>query len=74
MVSWSLDACRACGAVRAIVVAVPAGREQMLFEGMARGAHPDTLDVLNHLGDHHPDKQIAKAARTAAHKASSRQG
>ena len=54
--------------------AVPVGREQMLFEGMARGAHPDTLDVLNHLGDHHPDKQIAKAARTAAHKASSRQG
>jgi len=54
--------------------AVPVGREPMLFEGMARGAHPDTLDVLNHLGDHHPDKQIAKAARTAAHKASSRQG
>jgi 2-C-methyl-D-erythritol 4-phosphate cytidylyltransferase len=27
MVSWSLDACRACGVVRAIVVAVPAGHE-----------------------------------------------
>ena len=54
--------------------AVPAGREQMLFDGMARGAHPDTVEVLNHLGEHHPDKQIAKAARTAAHKASSRQG
>jgi hypothetical protein len=54
--------------------AVPAGREQMLFEGMARGAHPDTLDVLNHLGEYHPDQQIAKAARTAAHKVSSRQG
>ncbi|HEY6497509.1 MAG TPA: hypothetical protein VIZ43_29880 [Trebonia sp.] len=52
--------------------AVPAGREQMLFEGMARGTHPDTVDVLTHLGDHHPDKQIAKAARTAAHKAASR--
>lgn len=53
--------------------AVPAGREQMLFDGMARGAHPDTVEVLNHLGEYHPDKQIAKAARTAAHKASSRQ-
>jgi hypothetical protein len=51
--------------------AVPAGREQMLFDGMARGTHPDTVDVLNHLGEHHPDKAIAKAARTAAHKAAS---
>jgi hypothetical protein len=54
--------------------AVPAGREQMLFEGMARGEHPDTVAVLNHLGEHHPDKQVAKAARTAAHKAASRRG
>jgi 2-C-methyl-D-erythritol 4-phosphate cytidylyltransferase len=30
MVSWSLDACRACGMVRAIVVAVPAGHEHGL--------------------------------------------
>jgi hypothetical protein len=52
--------------------AVPAGREQMLFDGMARGAHPETENVLNYLGEHHPDKQIAKAARTAAHKAASR--
>jgi hypothetical protein len=52
--------------------AVPVGREQMLFEGMARGAHPETEGVLNHLGEYHPDKQIAKAARTAAHKAASR--
>jgi hypothetical protein len=53
--------------------AVPAGREQMLFDGMARSAHPDTMDVLEHLGEYHPDKQIAKAARSAAHKAASRQ-
>jgi len=52
--------------------AVPAGREQMLFDGMARSEHPDTIDVLDHLGEHHPDKQIAKAARGAAHKAASR--
>ena len=54
--------------------AVPAGREQMLFDGMARGEHPDTVEVLNHLGEHHPDKQVAKAARAAAHKAASRLG
>jgi hypothetical protein len=41
---------------------------------MARGEHPDTVAVLNHLGEHHPDKQVAKAARTAAHKAASRRG
>ena len=54
--------------------AVPDGREQMLFEGMARSDHPDTVEVLNHLGEHHPDKQVAKAARAAAHKAASRRG
>jgi hypothetical protein len=52
--------------------AVPAGREQLVFEGMARGAHPDSVLVLTHLGEHHPDKQVAKAARTAAHRAASR--
>ena len=54
--------------------AVPAGREQMLFDGMARSAHPGTAEVLHHLGEYHPDRQVAKAARTAAHKAASRRG
>lgn len=54
--------------------AVPAGREGMLFEGMARSDHPDAVDVLTHLGEYHPDKQVAKAARGAAHKAASRRG
>jgi len=54
--------------------AVPAGREQMLFDGMARSAHPGTAEVLRHLGEYHPDRQVAKAARTAAHKAASRRG
>jgi hypothetical protein len=54
--------------------AVPAGREQMLFDGMARSGHPATAEVLHHLGEHHPDRQVAKAARTAAHKAASRRG
>jgi len=52
--------------------AVPVGQETPLFEAMARSAHPDAEDVLNHLGRHHPDRQVAKAARTAAHKAASR--
>ena len=54
--------------------AVPAGREQMLFDGMARSDHPGTAEVLHHLGEYHPDRQVAKAARTAAHKAASRRG
>jgi hypothetical protein len=52
--------------------AVPVGQEVALFDAMARSAHPDAEDVLNHLGRHHPDKQVSKAARTAAHKAASR--
>jgi hypothetical protein len=52
--------------------AVPPGQENALFDAMARSAHPDAEDVLGHIGRHHPDKQVAKAARTAAHKAASR--
>jgi hypothetical protein len=52
--------------------AVPLGQETELFEAMARGAHPEAEFVLNHLGKYHPDKNVAKAARTAAHKAASR--
>jgi hypothetical protein len=49
--------------------AVPPGQEAALFDAMARSAHPDVVEVLNHIGRYHPDKGIAKAARTAAHKA-----
>jgi len=52
--------------------AIPAGQEAAIFEMMSRGSHPDTVDVLNHVGRHHPDKQVAKAARTAAYRATSR--
>jgi hypothetical protein len=52
--------------------AVPLGQETELFEAMARGSHPDAESVLAHLGKYHPDKNVAKAARTAAHKAASR--
>jgi hypothetical protein len=52
--------------------AVPAGGEAALFDAMSRGVHPDAVTVLNHVGKYHPDKRVAKAARTAAHKAASR--
>ena len=53
--------------------AIPAGQEAAVFDIMGRGPHPDTLDVLTHIGRYHPDKVVAKAARTAAHKAAGRQ-
>jgi hypothetical protein len=52
--------------------AVPAGGEAALFDAMSRGDHPDAVAVLNHVGKYHPDKRVAKTARTAAHKAASR--
>ena len=52
--------------------AVPLGQETELFDAMARGGHPEAENVLRHLGKYHPDKNVAKAARTAAHKAASR--
>jgi hypothetical protein len=52
--------------------AVPAGQEAVVFDLMWRGSHPDVIEVLQHIGKHHPDKQVAKAARNAAHKATSR--
>jgi hypothetical protein len=51
---------------------VPAGEEAMLLEMIARTDHPDAIEVLRHVGKHHPDKRIAKDARTAAHRAESR--
>lgn len=52
--------------------AVPHGSETTLFEAMWRSSHPNARDVLNHVGRYHPDKRVAKAARTAAYKAASR--
>jgi hypothetical protein len=53
--------------------AVPAGQEQEVLAVAWRLPHPETHDVLALVGTHHPDKQVAKAARTAAHKARSGQ-
>jgi hypothetical protein len=52
---------------------VPEGEEATLFGMMARAGHPDTVDVLRHIGRHHPDAAIAKEARDAVHRAQSRQ-
>jgi len=57
---------------RRLSEAVPAGRELAAFEMMARVPHPDATAVLTVIGRHHPDKNIAKAARKAAYKAASR--
>jgi hypothetical protein len=54
--------------------AVPAGQEQEIFDVMWRLPHPSAGEVLSLLGTHHPDKQIAKAARKAAFKAASHDG
>lgn len=50
---------------------VPEGVDEEVFGAAWRLPHPDTYDVLTLLGAHLPDKKLAKAARTAAHKARS---
>ena len=52
--------------------AIPAGQEQQAFDAIAVSPHPDAAAVLTLIGKHHPDKQIAKAGRRSAHRASSR--
>jgi hypothetical protein len=43
-----------------------------MFDAMWRLPHPEVWDALTMIGEEHPDKKIAKAARKAAFKASSR--
>jgi hypothetical protein len=45
---------------------------EAIFDAMARLDHPDAEPVLRMLGKHADNKQTAKAARRAAHKAASR--
>jgi hypothetical protein len=51
---------------------IPAGTEQQAFAAMSVSPHPDAASVLSLIGKHHPDKRIAKAARTSAFRAGSR--
>jgi hypothetical protein len=52
--------------------AIPAGQEQQAFDAISLSLHPDAAAVLTLIGKQHPDKQIAKAARRSAYRASSR--
>jgi hypothetical protein len=51
---------------------IPPGQEDELFAVMWKLPHPDAGDVLTAIGAHHPDRRIAKSARKAAFKASSK--
>jgi hypothetical protein len=50
----------------------PDGDAAQFLDLLSRGPHPDRLNVLEHIGDHHPDKAIAKEARKVLYKASMR--
>ncbi len=52
--------------------AIPVGQEQQAFDAISLSPHPDAAAVLTLIGKHHPDKQIAKAARRSAYRTSSR--
>jgi hypothetical protein len=51
--------------------ALPAGEEEEVLANAWRLPHPMAFEVLTLIGANHPDRKIAKAARTAAHKARS---
>jgi hypothetical protein len=51
----------------------PDGEVGPFLDLLIRGPHPDALEVVRHVGDHHPDKAIAKEARKILYKASMRQ-
>jgi len=51
----------------------PDGDAPALLELISRGPHPDALDVLEHIGEYHQDKAIAKEARRVLYKASMRE-
>lgn len=50
-----------------------AGQHSDFFERAWRTEHPATADVLEAVGRLHPDKQLAKQARKAAHRSRSRE-
>ncbi|MQY02408.1 hypothetical protein [Actinomadura macrotermitis] len=67
-----LETAEPADAVAAALTGAPAGAELgAMIHDMWRADHPATAGVLAALGAHHPDRPIAKAARTAAYKARS---
>ena len=74
-VAGLLETAEPAEAVAAAVGDTPADLDlRAIVEEMWRLDHPNVADVLRALGDHHPDKEMAKAARKAAFKARSRPG
>jgi hypothetical protein len=53
--------------------ALPSGAEEEMFDAMSRLPHPEAAAVLTLIGQQHPGKKVAKAARRFAYKAASRQ-
>ncbi len=53
--------------------ALPSGAEEEMFDAMSRLPHPEAAAVLTLIGQQHPDRKVAKAARRFAYKAASRQ-
>ena len=51
----------------------PDGDPAAFLDLISRGPHPDALIVLEHIGEYHPDKAIAKEARKVAYKATMRE-
>jgi hypothetical protein len=51
----------------------PDGDAAQFLDLLSRGPHPDYLDVLEHIGEYHPDKAIAKEAKKVLYKASMRE-
>jgi hypothetical protein len=49
--------------------AVPEGAEMWIIGLMSRSSRPQIVQVLKVLGRHHPDREVAKAARKAARRA-----
>ncbi|MBT2209740.1 MULTISPECIES: hypothetical protein [Actinomadura] len=71
-VAGMLETAEPADAVEAALADAPPGPELLvMIDELWRTHHDDVADVLEALGDHHPDKATAKAARTAAYKARS---
>jgi hypothetical protein len=51
----------------------PDGEVGAFLDLLSRGPHPDALYVLEHIGEYHPDKGVAKEARKVLYKASMRE-
>ncbi|MFD0905369.1 hypothetical protein [Actinomadura sediminis] len=71
-VAGMMETADAAEAVEAALADVAADADMAaMVDELWRVEHPDLVEVLEALGDHHPDRLVAKTARTAAYKARS---